>query len=157
MSITSILKLYITCGTVLYAGGLYAEESVVPGGLAVKPAAPIFANDPVSTQGIVQMALGLALVVTIIFLLAWLVRRMGGMRGYAGGSLRVLGGMSVGAREKVVLMQVGDAQLLLGVAPGRIQTLHVLENPVVVSDDASTIPTSAFAERLKAALKRTPE
>ncbi|MEG7523045.1 MAG: flagellar biosynthetic protein FliO [Chromatiales bacterium] len=39
----------------------------------------------------------------------------------------VLGGTSVGPRERVVVVKVDDIRLLLGVAPGRVQTLHVLD------------------------------
>ena len=46
-----------------------------------------------------------------------------------------------------MLVQVGDKQLLLGVAPGRVQTLYVLDRPV----ESSTPPMGApggFAEKL---------
>ncbi len=57
----------------------------------------------------------------------------------------------MGPRERVVLVQVGKQQLLLGVAPGRIQTLHVLDEPVT---DATSPTPSAFVEKLTAALKK---
>jgi flagellar protein FliO/FliZ len=125
---------------------------------AVKTPAVVFANDPVSTQGILQLVLGLVVVVAVILLLARVVRRMGGVGGYAMGSMKVLGGLSMGARERVVLMQVGDTQLLLGVAPGRIQTLHVLEQPVQMETEGDrSRPGIGFAERLKTALKGSAE
>ena len=40
--------------------------------------------------------------------------------------MRVVGGASVGTRERVVVVEVEDARLVLGVCPGRVQTLHVL-------------------------------
>jgi flagellar protein FliO/FliZ len=58
----------------------------------------------------------------------------------------------VGQRERVVLIQVGSQQLLLGVAPGRVQTLHVLEEPISVGTASS--PGESFAERLGSALKK---
>ena len=65
----------------------------------------------------------------------------------AGGGLRILGGLSMGARERVVLLQVGDTQLLVGVAPGRVQTLHVLEQPLPAA--ASGLQNaSGFADQL---------
>lgn len=141
--------------TVLYADTPGTATTTTAAKTAPNPAATMLVNDPVGTQGIVQLVLGLAVVLALIFLLAWLARRMGGIRGYAGGSLRVLGGLSMGARERVVLMQVGDTQLLLGVAPGRIQTLHVLEKPVVPPADDTAAPLPVFAERLKSALQRS--
>ena len=78
---------------------------------------------------------------------------MGGLSSAAAGSLRVLGGLSMGTRERVVLIQVGETQLLLGVAPGRVQTLHVLEEPIPTSE-ASKPGKGNFAASLSAALQR---
>ena len=68
----------------------------------------------------------------IVPLGAWVLRRT--LRGVVGtdGALRVVGALSLGARERVLLLQVGSRQLLLGVSPGRIQTLYVLEDPLEV-------------------------
>ena len=57
----------------------------------------------------------------------------------------------MGPRERVVLLQVGNAQLLLGVTPGRIQSLHVLDEPV--SEYEINADASGFAGRLAAAIK----
>ena len=76
------------------------------------------------------MAVGLIVVVACIALGAWVLRRT--LRGVAGsaGALRVVGGLSLGARERVLLLQVGSRQLLLGISPGCIRTLYVLEEPL---------------------------
>jgi flagellar protein FliO/FliZ len=78
------------------------------------------------------MGFGLFLVLGLILATAWLARRIGRFQGTSGGALRIVGGLSMGARERVVLIQVGDTQLLLGVAPGRIQTLHVLPEAAAI-------------------------
>jgi flagellar protein FliO/FliZ len=103
---------------------------------------------------VVQMILGLLLVVALIFVFAWMARRFTNLPGVGQGAVRVLGGVSLGTRERAVLMQVGDTQLLVGVAPGRVQTLHVLERPVVVSGDSRHDGNTGFAERLAALLKQ---
>lgn len=141
------------------ATGRESVTGTVDKAATVKPVATTLVNDPVSSQGILQLLLGLGLVVGFILMLAWLARRVGGVRGYSMGSMKVLGGMSMGAREKVVLMQVGNTQILLGVAPGRIQTLHVLDEPVgaTAQPDAQEHGADTFAARLKTILKRTPE
>lgn len=87
---------------------------------------------PLGVADVAQLAVGLALVVTLIAVLAWVLRRLGGVPAAGRGPLQVLGGLSVGARERVVLLRVGDRQLLLGVAPGRVQTLQVLEPPLAL-------------------------
>lgn len=89
-------------------------------------ARPAVSNPPLMDSGLVmQMILGLILVLMLIAAGAWLMRRFMPLRG-GQGALQILGGLTLGSRERVVLLQVGDTRLLLGVAPGRVQTLHVL-------------------------------
>ena len=107
--------------------------------------------DPLAGTNIIQMIGGLIFVLILVFAIAWLLRRVGGVSLTGGGALKVVGGMSMGSRDRVVLLQVGDEQLLLGVSPGRVQTLHVLEKPIVV--EQSTMSTSIFADKLAEVLK----
>ena len=110
-------------------------------------------NEPMGVGNIIQMLLGLTFIVVLIIGMAWLMRRMGTFQATAAGELKVLGGLSVGQRERVVLIQAGEKQILVGVAPGRVNALHVLEEPLAI-DEQRTRPTStSFAERLNAALK----
>jgi flagellar protein FliO/FliZ len=74
----------------------------------------------------VQVIGGLLLVLVLIAALAWVFRRAGGLRAGGSPALSVLGTLSLGTRERVVLVRANGVQLLLGVAPGRISTLHVL-------------------------------
>ncbi|HEC28917.1 MAG TPA: flagellar biosynthetic protein FliO [Gammaproteobacteria bacterium] len=99
-------------------------------------------------QSVTEVALALALIIAVIFLMAWSVRRLGGAAFKANSELKVIGGLSMGARERIVLIQVGDEQLLLGVAPGRIQSLHVLNKPIQGCNSAET-STEGFADKLK--------
>ncbi|MGD8710339.1 MAG: flagellar biosynthetic protein FliO [Ectothiorhodospiraceae bacterium] len=114
---------------------------------AEKGAAP---TSGVDVSSLVRLILALAAVIGVIFLLSWLLKRMGGVSGGVSGKMRVLGGLSVGNRERVVLVQVGEKQLLLGVAPGRVQTLHVLDEPIEVGTRGENAPAQgAFADRLR--------
>ncbi len=88
------------------------------------------AAEPLSIGSLIQVTLGLLAVVVTIFALAWFLRRYGRFQSAANTSLKVVGGLSVGPRERVVLIQVEDRQLLLGVAPGRVQMLHTLDGRV---------------------------
>lgn len=111
------------------------------------------ANEPVGVGNYLQMFFGLFVVVALIFGLAWFMRRMGNMSGMAAGNLKVVGGISVGQRERVVLIQAGETQLLVGVAPGEIRTLHVMDEPIPVQSDSGSKVSSGFAEKLHAAIK----
>jgi flagellar protein FliO/FliZ len=102
-------------------------------------AAPV-AAEPVVPPGIGnlgQVTFSLALVLAVIFVAAWLVRRMRTFGRPAANALEMLADLPVGQKERAVLIRVGKTQILLGVAPGRVSTLHVLSEPVEI-DVAST-------------------
>ncbi|NLY59378.1 MAG: flagellar biosynthetic protein FliO [Gammaproteobacteria bacterium] len=98
-----------------------------------------------------QMGLGLVVVVGLIFLLGYLMRRVGPLAPQGGQHIRVISTLPLGPRDRLALVQVGDQQLLLGISPGRISTLHVLDEPVL--DDTET-GSGDFARKLQAILKR---
>lgn len=126
------------------AAGSLAPVALAAPGNVVAPAV----GAPLGAADIALVAGGLALVVALIAGLAWVLRRLGGVPAAGRGPLQVLGGLSVGARERVVLLRVGDRQLLLGVAPGRVQTLQVLDPPLALPPASG----DGFAERLQRAL-----
>ncbi len=95
-----------------------------------------------------QFVVGLAIVLVSIVGLAWLMKRAGGLRSSAQGTLRVIDGIALSARERIVLVQVGDTQVLLGVAPGRVNRVHVLDEKVSPEAQVKPAPVN-FAERLK--------
>ena len=75
---------------------------------------------------VAQMLVSLVGVVLLIFACAWMAKRMP-MSGTGRNKLmQVKASVAVGARERVVLLQVGGKNLLLGVAPGRINKLDIL-------------------------------
>jgi len=101
--------------------------------------------------GLSQTALGLAAVLALIALLAWAARRLRGRLQPRGGAVELLGGLSLGARERLVLVRVEGVRLLIGVAPGSLRTLHVLD-PRSMPADADA---PAFAQTLVAQRERT--
>ncbi|MCW8900182.1 MAG: flagellar biosynthetic protein FliO [Gammaproteobacteria bacterium] len=113
---------------------------------------PSLTNEPVGLGNYLQMFFGLFIVVGLIVGMAWFMRRMGNMSGATTGNLKVLGGVSVGQRERIVLVQAGDTQLLVGVAPGEIRTLHVMDEPIATTQTNTNV-SSGFAEKLHAAIK----
>lgn len=81
--------------------------------------------------GLGEVTLALVAVLATIFGLAWLVRRVRGVAA-AASALGVLAEVRLGPKERAVLVKVGAQQLLLGVAPGQVSTLHVLPQPVEI-------------------------
>jgi flagellar protein FliO/FliZ len=113
---------------------------------------PSLTSEPIGFGNYMQMFFGLFIVIGLIVGMAWFMRRMGNMSAVGAGNLKVVGGVSVGQRERIVLVQAGDTQLLVGVGPGTIRTLHVMDEPIVNVSQGGT-PSSGFAEKLHAAIK----
>jgi flagellar protein FliO/FliZ len=116
--------------------------------IAAEPSAQ--AVVPLSAAGmggqLVQLLLGLLLVIGLIFLLAWLMRRVQQIVPRGGQVIKVVATQALGPRDRLVLVQVGVEQVLLGLTPGNITSLHVLKEPVHLPDAEPA--SSEFAQRL---------
>jgi flagellar protein FliO/FliZ len=149
MSLRWHLSIFVRYAALFLLGTLPAGAWAVDKVVHALPAKTI--NEPLGAGNLLQLSFGLLVVLAAIVGSAWLLRRYGRLQTGAEGALRIIGGLSMGPRERVVLVQVGKQQLLLGVAPGRIQTLHVLDEPVA---DAAPQAPSAFADRLAKMMKK---
>jgi flagellar protein FliO/FliZ len=105
----------------LHAAVLVAAFSVCA--LARAADAPV---DPGAGASLAQTTLGLAVVLALIFAVAWLLRRVGPMARTGGSPLRIVASQAVGQRERIVIVELGEQWLVLGVAPGRVNTLSTL-------------------------------
>lgn len=117
---------------------------------AVEPAARATTSAPAPAGlggQLLQMVFGLLLVCGLIFLLAWLLRRVQGVAPKSGQLIEVISSRAIGPRDRLLLVQVGKEQILLGHSPGDIKALHVLAEPVEVPAGARQAPPE-FAQRL---------
>jgi flagellar protein FliO/FliZ len=85
---------------------------------------------PVGVGGLGEVAVALVVVLAAIFVVAWIVRRMRIAGNKVGSAIDVLADVHLGQKERAVLLKVGQTQILIGVAPGRVNTLHVLAEPL---------------------------
>ena len=122
----------------------------------ILPSAPaLAAESAVGGGAILQSLAGLLVVVALIVGLAWLARTRGGfVQGPA--VMKPIASLSIGPRERVVIVELNDTWLVLGVAPGRVNTLATLPRPATpVTTDAAQTPASLFADILsRAGIKR---
>ena len=91
------------------------------------------AAHPSAIGGLGEVAFALILVLAAIFVTAWLLRRMRIVGNRVGGAIDVLANVQLGQKERAVLLKVGSTQILLGVAPGQVSTLHVLTEPLEIT------------------------
>lgn len=78
--------------------------------------------------GVVGMLVSLVIILGLFALAAWLLKRYLPQTG-KGGPVRVIGATMVGPRERVVVVEVEDTWLVLGVGGGQVRTLHTLKKP----------------------------
>jgi flagellar protein FliO/FliZ len=79
----------------------------------------------------------LIFLLAMVLVAAWLVKRSGGMPSWrSGGSMKVVAALSVGPRERVLLIELGGQQWLLGVTPSAINNLHHFAEPIVAAGSA---------------------
>lgn len=113
-----------------------AKQFTVPGRPAAQATttqlgAPVGAPASGTGAGSIGGAvLALVLVVGLILLLGWLAKRMPGIGGASNPALKVVGSLSLSPRERVVVVAVGDTQLVLGTGAGGTRVLHQLDTPL---------------------------
>jgi len=102
----------------------------------------------VSTGTYLQAALALALIVALLGGTAWLARKVSGGKGFGQGVVKIIGGVALGPRERIVLLEVGNEWLVVGIVPGQIRTLHRLEKGSLPSENLPAVDEKPFAQWL---------
>jgi len=105
-------------------------------------AAPASSQTAVSSGAgsMAQATLALALVLAAVFAAAWGLRRLRKFSGNGGAGIEVISQAALGAKERAVLLKVAGAHVLVGVAPGRVNLLHVLGADAVVAVPIAAAP-----------------
>jgi flagellar protein FliO/FliZ len=97
---------------------------------AAQMASSVGAGTAVPALGVgavLQTVFGLVVVIGLVFACAWLARRFGLQPGGGKGSLvKTVGGASLGGKERVTVVEIGDTWLVLGAAPGNVRLLHTM-------------------------------
>jgi flagellar protein FliO/FliZ len=107
--------------------------------------------EPLSSTYLLKLTGGLILVVAVIFALAWLVKKTNLTPQSQTGLIKVVAGLNLGARERVVLLEVGGEQILVGLSAGRMDKLHTLTTPVdkdTLAVNSTQTVQSKFAQLL---------
>jgi flagellar protein FliO/FliZ len=95
---------------------------------------------------VLQTILGLLVVIGLVFACAWLARRFGLQPGSRGGLVKTIGGASLGGKERVAVVEIGDTWLVLGAAPGNVRLLHTMP---AGSAAGAALSTAASGEPLQ--------
>lgn len=102
-----------------------------------------------------QATLALMLIIALLLGTTWLARKVSGGKLFGQGNLRVISGVALGPRERIVLLEVENTWLVVGIVPGQIRTLHTLPKGEIAAESPSTanVPMQ-FADWLKSIKER---
>ena len=131
-----------------------AAEGVATRPFAAPTAATTLPTSSASSLG--QVTLALLLVLAAVFVAAWLMRRLRTIGSAGQATIEVVSQVALGARERAVIVKVGQTHLLLGVAPGRVNLLQQLPEGSVPTHEKSTAAPAGpdFASLLRKSLGR---
>jgi flagellar protein FliO/FliZ len=124
---------------------------------AAAPAGPLAMTIPTpqptanSTGGLLQTIFALMFVLALLVGAAWALKRFG-PKNFGGGNsnVKLVGALSVGTRERILVVEVGEQWIVVGASPGRMNALATM--PRQESTDAAVntpLPTANFAAWLK--------
>jgi len=126
----------------------------VPAALVSVLATPAWAAPPDTGWALLQTAVALAFVLALLVGSLWLMRRLRIGHGTHGSVLKVVATAAVGPRENVVVVEIGEHWLVLGVAPGNVRLLETRPRDMSVASESAA--SGAFASRLLESLRRQP-
>lgn len=110
------------------------------------------------TTGLLQILLGLIAVLTLMGVAAWLFKKMGPINTSNKISVKVVGGVSVGNRERIMVVEVADQWIVVGVTANQINTLSTMpKQDKLVEETQSTAIENQFSAWLKRTIAKRTE
>lgn len=129
-----------------------AQTSVITNSSATAPK-PMPPQTTSSASQLASLLGGLILILILIYGLSWFVKRFSQGGFMQNPSMKIVSAMPLGTRERLMLVDVGGKQLLLGVTATQINTLHVFDEPVVQAEKPGPV-ASDFSQKLMAILQQ---
>jgi flagellar protein FliO/FliZ len=103
-----------------------------------------------SAGSLLQTTLALLFVLALLAGLAWFLKRYGPRAGGGSAHLRVVGALSLGGRERIMVVEVGDQWIVVGASPGRVNALATMPKQEGVEPSAALAgQATGFADWLK--------
>lgn len=138
----SAARLVAVAGAVCLAAPVAASDVALSQAVATTPGATGVAAPDVAT-----LLLNLGLVVAVILVFGWLWARGRRLAGGTRQGISIVASQHLGGRERLLIVQAGEAQVLVGVTANSIRHLHTLAEPVAPA--ASGVTATSFAEKLR--------
>jgi len=138
-------------GTLLLAcsaGALAAPAATVAPAAAVTTASP-------AAGSLLQTIFALIAVLALLAVLAWFMKRFGPKSHVGTVPVRLVGALSLGGRERIMVVEVGNQWIVVGASPGRVNALATMPAQKAVPGNADATlaehqpPAASFGDWLK--------
>lgn len=124
----------------------------------VSPQTPLFKQKPhqLSNYGasITEMFFYLFLVVGLIFALAWVVKKIGYNNVSQTQLMKVTACLPLSTKEKLMVVQIGDEQIVIGVAPGFVGHITSLKQPLAMNESLPVAGHQGFSASFSSLFQR---
>ena len=108
-------------------------------------------NPVIDGPDILSLGLSMIIVVAAVIGLGWLYSRLRFNGGGAGDVIKIVASRALGPKERLMVVEVADQTLLVGMTATQVQTLHTFDKPVVAEQAGEEV--AGFADRLRTALR----
>ena len=124
------------------------------------PAQPVVLNTASPAAGsLLQTIVALSAVLALLAVLVWVMKRFGPKSHIGTAPVRLVGALSLGGRERILVVEVGKQWIVVGASPGRVNALAtmpaaVAEPGAVPGEDGAVLaghqpPATSFGDWLK--------
>ncbi|MCE3605936.1 flagellar biosynthetic protein FliO [Massilia sp. P8910] len=134
------------------AGSVQAAPAATLPTPAAAQAAPGPMTGP-SAGNLLQTIFALTLVLALLGGMVWFMKRYGPQSAAGAAQIRTVGALSLGGRERIIVVEVGDQWIVVGASPGRVNALATMPKrdappggPALLADGPAS---GSFAEWLK--------
>ena len=102
-----------------------------------------------STGGFLQVLMILVLVLGLMMAAAWALKKFNASGAITGSTIKIIGGVAVGSRERIMVVEVADQWIVVGVTTTSINALATMPKQDITPSATDQVPLGGFAGRLK--------
>jgi flagellar protein FliO/FliZ len=100
---------------------------------------------------LLNMGLSIVVVIGAILLLGWFYSKSRFLKSSGAEIINVIATRALGPKERLLIIEVAEQQLLIGMTATAVQTLHVFEKPLAIPAAENEQP--GFAARLRSTMQ----
>lgn len=120
-----------------------ADESEAVPSLAVTPG--------IGGGDVLGIGVSMFIVIGVIIVLGWAYSRSRFLTGGSNDVINIVATRALGPKERLLVVEVADQQLLVGMTSIGVQTLHVFDKPICIAETKKE--AAGFASRLRTAFQ----